>query len=65
VATQGLSMPAASIMAALLTEAMCAVAWRWVLVPLPSVPLPSVRHAITTRPHADITPIRLVIEFVC
>jgi hypothetical protein len=36
------------------------VAWPWALVPLPSV-----RHAITTAPHADIIPIRLVIEFVC
>ena len=61
VAAQAVSMLAA-IMAALLAEPMCAVAWPWALA---LVPLPSVRHAITTAPHADITPIRLVIEFVC
>jgi hypothetical protein len=53
-------MLAASLMAALLAEPMCAGAWPWALVPLPSV-----RHAITTAPHADIIPIRLVTEFVC
>jgi hypothetical protein len=35
-------------MAALLAEPMCVGAWPLALVPL------SVRHAITTAPHADI-----------
>jgi hypothetical protein len=48
------TMLAASIMA----EPMCAVAWPWALVPLPSA-VPS------TTANADITAIRVVIEFVC
>jgi hypothetical protein len=50
----------ARIMVSIMAEPMCVGAWPWALVPLPSV-----RHAITTAPHADITPIRLVTEFVC
>jgi hypothetical protein len=47
-------MLAASIM----VEPMCGVAWPWALVPLPSA-VPS------TTANADITAIRVVIEFVC
>jgi hypothetical protein len=63
--TQAVLALAASIVAALIAEAMGALAWAWASVPLPSVPRPSAQQLLlhtTTAPHADITRIRPAIE---
>jgi hypothetical protein len=63
--TQAVLALAASIAAALIAEAMGALAWAWASVPLPSVPRPPAQQWLlhtTTARHADITPTRRAIE---
>ena len=61
--TSEASMRAASARAAFITEDMCALAWRWVLVPPPLVRL-QCEDRTTISPNADITPIRPAIDLV-